>query len=58
LHRSDFTEELLMRRFALIDKNVLWDEGAPEGFSGTSSGTNLIPVLNNGINATKRSRDT
>jgi hypothetical protein len=37
-----------MRHFAFIDKNVLWDEAAPEGFSGT----------NNGINPTKRSRDT
>jgi hypothetical protein len=32
--RSDFTEELRMRRFAFIDKNVLQDEAAPEGFSG------------------------
>jgi hypothetical protein len=33
-HRFDVREELRIRRFAFIDKNVLQEEAAPEGFSG------------------------
>jgi hypothetical protein len=46
-----FTEELRVRRFAFIDKNVLQEDATPEGFSSVKN------VMND-RNAVRDSNDT